>query len=206
MASRPRPMRCRARSPSRSRRACNRSPLRISSVTAQWPAVISRTAWVISRRRKVPSVCCAALTESESMQKLAQSDLYTLEAYARERPALRARVLAHKQTRTVHLGAYLTLLFEDRLTIQYQVQEMLRIERIFEVAGIQDELDAYNPLVPDGGNLKATLLIEYADPAERARKLVELHGIERRITLSVGEQPPVVAIADEDLERSTDEK
>jgi len=140
------------------------------------------------------------------MQKLAQSDLYTLEAYARERPALRARVLAHKQTRTVHLGAYLTLLFEDRLTIQYQVREMLRIERIFEVAGIQDELDAYNPLVPDGGNLKATLLIEYADPAERARKLVELHGIERRITLSVGEQPPVVAIADEDLERSTDEK
>jgi hypothetical protein len=140
------------------------------------------------------------------MQKLAQSDLYTLEAYARERPAFRARVLAHKQARSVHLGPHLTLLFEDRLTIQYQVQEMLRIERIFEAAGIQEELDAYNPLIPDGSNLKATMLIEYADTDERARKLVELHGIERRIALHVGSCPPVLAIADEDLERSTDAK
>jgi hypothetical protein len=140
------------------------------------------------------------------MRKLAQSDLYTLEAYARERPAFRTRVIAHKQARTVHLGAHLTLLFEDRLTIQYQVQEMLRIERIFEAQGIQDELDAYNPLVPDGTNFKATLLIEYADPDERARKLIDLHGIERDISLVVGALPAVAAIADEDLERSTDRK
>ena len=140
------------------------------------------------------------------MKKLEPADLYTLEAYARERPAFRTRVLAHKQSRGAHVGAHLTLLFEDRLTIQYQVQEMLRIERIFEAAGIQDELDTYNPLIPDGSNLKATLQIEYADPVERALKLVELHGIERCIALSVDEQPPVVAIADEDLERSTDKK
>jgi len=140
------------------------------------------------------------------MQKLAPSDLYTLETYARERAAFRARVIAHKRARSVHLGEHLTLLFEDRLTIQYQVQEMLRIERIFEASGIQEELDAYNPLIPDGSNLKATMLIEYADTEERARKLVELHGVERRIALRVGTQPPVLAIADEDLERSTEEK
>jgi hypothetical protein len=140
------------------------------------------------------------------MQKLAQSDLYTLEAYAREREAFRARVIAHKRARSVHLGEHLTLLFEDRLTIQYQVQEMLRIERIFEAAAIQEELDAYNPLIPDGSNLKATMLIEYADADERARKLVELHGIERRIMLHAGTHAPVLAIADEDLERSTGEK
>jgi len=140
------------------------------------------------------------------MQKLAQSDLYTLEAYARERDAFRARVLAHKRARTVHLGAHLTLAFEDRLTIQYQVQEMLRIERIFEAAGIQEELDAYNPLIPDGSNLKATLLIEYADADERARRLVELHGIEHRIALCVAEHAPAFAHADDDLDRSTAQK
>ena len=140
------------------------------------------------------------------MQKLVPSDLLTLEAYARERPAFRARVLAHKQARSVHLGAHLTLLFEDRLTIQYQVQEMLRIERIFEAQGIADELDAYNPLIPDGANLKATLLIEYTDAGERARKLVELHGIEHRIALTIGDLAPVFAIADEDLPRSTESK
>jgi len=140
------------------------------------------------------------------MRKLAQSDLYTLEAYARERAAMRTHVIAHKRMRTLHLGAHLTLLFEDRLTIQYQVQEMLRIERIFEAAAIQEELDSYNPLIPDGTNLKATLLIEYTDPDERALRLVDLHGIERRIMLTVGDLAPIVAIADEDLERSTDEK
>lgn len=140
------------------------------------------------------------------MKKLAQSDLHTLEAYSREREAMRTRVLAHKKARTAHLGAHLTLLFEDRLTIQYQVQEMLRIERIFEAAGIQEELDTYNPLIPDGTNLKATLLIEYADPDERGIKLVELHGIERRISFTVGELSASVAIADEDLERSTEKK
>jgi len=140
------------------------------------------------------------------MQKLTRADLYTLETYARERQAFRARVLAHKQARSVHLGPHLTLLFEDRLTVQYQVQEMLRIERTFEAAGIQDELDAYNPLIPDGANLKATLLIEYADADERAQRLVELRGIEHRLALAVGELAPAVAIADEDLERSTEQK
>ena len=124
----------------------------------------------------------------------------------RERAAMRTRVIAHKRLRTLHLGAHLTLLFEDRLTVQYQVQEMLRIERIFEAVAIQDELDSYNPLIPDGANLKATLLIEYTDPDERALRLVELHGIERRIALAIGELTSVIAIADEDLERSTDEK
>ena len=95
------------------------------------------------------------------MNKLVAADLWKLEDYARERPAFRTRVLAHKQARTVHLGAHLTLVFEDRITVQYQVQEMLRIERIFEAAGVADELAAYNPLIPDGSNLKATLLIEY---------------------------------------------
>ncbi len=140
------------------------------------------------------------------MDKLTQSDLYTLEAYSRERAAFRARVLEHKQARKVSIGANVTLLFEDRLTIQYQIQEMLRVERIFEAAGIQDELDAYNPLIPDGSNLKATMLIEYPDPEERARRLLELHDIENRIALHVDGQPPVIAIADEDMDRSTAQK
>lgn len=140
------------------------------------------------------------------MQKLTPADLYTLEAYARERTAFRARVLAHKRPRTVALGAHLTLIFEDRLTIQYQVQEMLRIERIFESPGIEEELDAYNPLIPDGTNLKATLLIEFADADERARRLVEMHGIENKIIVGGIGLQPIFAIADEDLDRSTDEK
>lgn len=140
------------------------------------------------------------------MQKLTHADLFTLEAYARERNAFRARVLAHKAPRKLHLGAHLTLVFEDRLTVQYQIQEMLRVERIFEPAGIAEELEAYNPLIPDGRNLKATMLIEYPDPDERARKLIELHGIEHRIALRVGDATPVIAIADEDLDRSTDTK
>jgi hypothetical protein len=140
------------------------------------------------------------------MQKLTQQDLYTLEAYARERPAFRARVLEHKKARIVHVGGHVTLVFEDRLTVQYQIQEMLRVERIFEPGGIAEELDAYNPLIPDGANLKATMLIEYPDENERARKLFELHGIEHRIALLIGDLAPVVAIADEDLERSTETK
>ena len=140
------------------------------------------------------------------MKKLTPGDLLTLEAYARERAAFRARVIAHKQARTIHLGAHLTLIFEDRLTIQYQVQEMLRIERIFEAAGIREELDAYNPLIPDGRNLKATLLIEYADADERARQLALLNGVEHRIAFHIGELPPAMAIADEDLDRATSEK
>ncbi len=140
------------------------------------------------------------------MQKLTHADLFTLEAYARERDAFRARVLAHKAPRKVHLGAHITFVFEDRLTIQYQIQEMLRVERIFEPAGIAEELEAYNPLIPDGCNLKATMLIEYPDADERTRKLIQLHGIEHRIALRVGDATPAIAIADEDLERSTDTK
>ncbi len=132
--------------------------------------------------------------------------LLPLEAYARERNAFRARVIEHKKARTVHLGGHVTLLFEDELTIRYQVQEMLRIERIFEEEGIQHELDAYNPLVPDGGNWKATMLIEYPDAEERRRALARMKGIERRVWVEVQGTPRVYAIADEDLERENEEK
>jgi len=130
----------------------------------------------------------------------------TLEAYARERPQFRARVMAHKQDRTLHLGEHVTLLFEDELTIRYQVQEMLRVERIFEEAGIQDELDAYNPLIPDGANWKATMLIEYPDVEERQRMLARLIGIEDRAWVQVEGHARVYAVADEDIERENDEK
>lgn len=140
------------------------------------------------------------------MDKLERGDLLSLENYALERAEFRASVMAHKKRRTVHLGGHLTLIFEDRLSVQYQVQEMLRIERIFEPAGIQDELDAYNPLIPDGDNLKATLLIEYDDVEERRRELVRLRGIEHAIALTVHGHVPSVAVADEDMERSNDEK
>jgi hypothetical protein len=132
--------------------------------------------------------------------------LLSLEAYARERNAFRARVMEHKKRRTVQLGAHITLLFEDELTIRYQVQEMLRIERIFEETGIQGELDVYNPLVPDGSNWKATMLIEYPDAEERKRMLARLKGIERRICVQVQGCERVYAIADEDLERENEEK
>jgi hypothetical protein len=135
-----------------------------------------------------------------------RESLLSLEAYARERNAFRARVMEHKKRRTVPLGAHVTLLFEDELTIRYQVQEMLRIERIFEEEGIQGELDAYNPLVPDGSNWKATMLIEYPDPEERKRRLELLKGIERGVWVEVQGHPRVHAIADEDLDRETQEK
>jgi hypothetical protein len=138
--------------------------------------------------------------------KLEAADLMTLERYARERADFRARVLEHKSPRTVSIGPNMTWVFEDRLTIQYQVQEMLRIERIFEPAGISEELDAYNPLIPDGGNWKATMMIEYPDPAERATRLAALRGIEARCYVEIGDTGRVVAIADEDLERATEEK
>jgi len=132
--------------------------------------------------------------------------LLSLEAYARERASFRAKVLAHKQNRTVRLGEHVNLQFEDELTIRYQIQEMLRIERIFEDDGIQGELDAYNPLVPDGTNWKATMLIEYPDEAERKRMLAALKGIEREVWAEVEGCARVAAIADEDLERENDEK
>ena len=137
---------------------------------------------------------------------ISRESLLSLEAYARERNAFRARVMAHKKRRTVQLGEHLTLLFEDELTIRYQVQEMLRIERIFEEAGIQHELETYNPLVPDGGNWKATLLIEYPDADERRRMLARLKGIERKVWVQVSGCERVGAIADEDLERENEEK
>ena len=135
-----------------------------------------------------------------------RESLLPLETYARERNAFRARVMAHKKDRTVHLGEHVTLLFEDELTIRYQLQEMLRIERIFEEDGIQHELDAYNPLVPDGSNWKATMLIEYPDAEERRRMLAKLKGIESRVWVEVEGAARVYAIADEDLERENEEK
>ena len=130
----------------------------------------------------------------------------TLEAYSRARSEFRARVMAHKKNRMLHLGEHITLIFEDELTIRYQIQEMLRVERVFEEAGIQDELDAYNPLVPDGSNWKATMMIEYADPEERQRMLARLIGIEDRVWVQIEGAARVYAIADEDLERENSEK
>jgi hypothetical protein len=140
------------------------------------------------------------------MPTITRESLLTLEAYARDRKNFRARVLEHKKPRTVHLGEHLTLLFEDELTMRYQIQEMLRIEKIFEEGGIQDELDTYNPLVPDGRNWKATLQVEYEDVEERKRALARLKGIEDRVWVQVDGHPRVPAIADEDLERENDEK
>ena len=141
-----------------------------------------------------------------TMQKISRDSLMTLEAYAKARKEFRARVLAHKKARTVHLGQHLTLIFEDELTIRYQIQEMLRIEKIFEEEGIQDELDAYNPLIPDGRNFKATMLIEYEDVNERKAALARLKGIEDRVWVRVEGCAPVYAIADEDLERENEQK
>ena len=140
------------------------------------------------------------------MPRIDRESLMSLETYSRERPQFRARVIAHKKDRTVALGEHVTLLFEDELTIRYQVQEMLRVERIFEEEGIRDELDAYNPLIPDGRNLKATLMVEFPDAEERRSKLQELIGIEDKVWLRVGALERVWAIADEDLDRENDEK
>ena len=137
---------------------------------------------------------------------ISRESLLSLEAYARERNAFRAKVMEHKKRRTVHLGEHLTLQFEDELTIRYQVQEMLRIERIFEEDGIRHELDAYNPLVPDGSNWKATMLIEYPEAEERKRMLGRLKGIEDRVWVQVQGGERLFAIADEDLERENEEK
>jgi len=140
------------------------------------------------------------------MQKLARRDLMTLEQYSVDRPRLRAETIAHKQLRTVQVGPNMTWLFEDRATIRYQVLEMLRVERIFEAAGIQDELDAYNPLIPSGSNWKATLLLEFPDPEARQVALSKLIGVEDRCWIRVSEMERVFAIADEDLERENAEK
>jgi len=140
------------------------------------------------------------------MDKLTRQDLYSLEDYAEHRADIRARVLDHKKNRKVHVGPVATLYFEDRQTIQYQIQEMLRIERIFEAAGIEEELEAYNPLIPDGSNFKATFMIEEPDVDRRRELLASLVGIEDRVWVRVDGSEPVYAIADEDLDRATAEK
>jgi hypothetical protein len=139
-------------------------------------------------------------------RQITRDSLMTLEAYAKARKEFRTRVLAHKRPRTIHLGEHATLLFEDELTVRYQVQEMLRIEKIFEDQGIVDELAAYNPLVPDGSNFKATMLLEYEDENERKAALAKLKGIEDRVWLQVEGCPRVWAIADEDLDRENETK
>ena len=140
------------------------------------------------------------------MRKLERSALWSLERYAEERPAFRARVLAHKRKRRVSLGPHATLLFEDFLTMHYQVQEMLRAERIFEPREIEAEIAAYNPLIPDGTNWKATLLIEYQDAAERRRALARMPGIEHRVWAEASGHGRVFATANEDMDRSTDDR
>jgi hypothetical protein len=141
-----------------------------------------------------------------TMTKLSRKDLYSLEEYSEIRDEFRARVMEHKKNRRLDLGDNLVLLFEDRLVMHYQIQEMLKAEKIFEADGIQEELDAYNPLIPDGTNWKATMMIQYADVAERQQMLAKLVGIENRVWLRVGDHDKVYPIADEDLERATEDK
>jgi len=140
------------------------------------------------------------------MGQITADSLMSLEQYAKNRKEFRAKVLAHKKHRTVRLGQNLTLVFEDELTMRYQIQEMLRVERIFEADGIRDELDSYNPLVPDGSNWKATMLVEYPDSDERRLALSRLIGIEDRVWVEVQGQPRIYAIADEDIDREDNEK
>jgi hypothetical protein len=144
--------------------------------------------------------------QADSSRRLRAEDLYSLEQYARARPEFRARVMAHKKHRQVAIGPNATITFEDRTTVQYQVQEMLRIERIFEPEGIADELETYNALIPDGRNWKATLMLEYADPDERRVALARLKGLQDRIWVSVAGFDAVYAIANEDLERENETK
>ena len=147
-----------------------------------------------------------AAKRKRKMPAITLESLMTLEAYSKVRKEFRSNVMAHKKVRTVGLGNHVTLLFEDEMTMRYQIQEMLRAERIFEEAGIQDELDAYNPLIPDGSNWKATMMIEYPDPAQRAEMLKQLKGVEGRVYVQVQDCARVYAIADEDLARENEEK
>ena len=140
------------------------------------------------------------------MEKLNKSDLFSLEEYSINRDSFRKKVLEEKQHRKVYIGEHVVLLFENKNTIQYQIQEMLRIEKIFDADGIQEELDAYNPLIPDGTNLKAVMLIEYPNVEERKEKLKILKGIEKKIWIKAGSHNKVFAIADEDLEREDETK
>ena len=137
---------------------------------------------------------------------LERKDLWSLEVYAEKREGFRAEVLAHKQNRRVLVGQHILLVFEDEKTIRYQIQEMLRIEKVFEAAGIQEELEAYNPLIPDGDNWKCSMLIQYPDVDERRQRLAELLDVENRVWVQAGETEKLFALADEDLERANDEK
>jgi hypothetical protein len=141
-----------------------------------------------------------------TMKQLSREDLFSLEQYSEKRPEFRAQVIDLKKHRKVHIGEHATLYFENRMTIQYQIQEMLRIEKVFDAEGIQDELDAYNPLIPDGSNLKATFMIEYVDEEERKGALAKLIGIEDKTWLQVEGFEKVYPISDEDLERDTEDK
>ncbi len=140
------------------------------------------------------------------MPTLTRSDLWSLEQYAEQRPAFRARVMAHKKLRQLPLGEHARLYFEDELTIRYQIQEMLRIEKVFEPAAINEELAAYNPLIPDGHNWKATFMIEYEDPVQRGEQLARMIGIENKVWLQIEGFPKTYAIADEDMDRANDSK
>lgn len=140
------------------------------------------------------------------MEKITRDDLMSLEQYADARADFRDQVMRHKRDRRLELGTNAALYFEDRLTMQYQVQEMLRIERIFEAAGINEELEAYNPLIPDGGNWKATFMVEFPEVEERQAMLKQLVGVEDRVYMQVGTMDRVFAIADEDLDRSDADK
>ena len=145
-------------------------------------------------------------TTMKNTHHITRQSLMTLEAYAKARPEFRAKAIAHKRLRSVHIGEHITLLFEDEMTLRYQIQEMLRIEKTFEESGIQDELDAYNPLLPGGRDFKATMLIEYADEAERRVALTQLKGIEDKTWVQVEGCKKVYAIADEDLKRENETK
>ncbi len=148
----------------------------------------------------------AVIIPGKIMPQITRDSIMTLEAYAKARQEFRTQVMAHKKNRKVYLGENITLLFEDELTVRYQIQEMLRVEKIFEEKGILDEMSVYSALIPDGSNWKATMLIEYPDPVERADRLTKLIGIEDNVWVRVQRHNPVYAIADEDLERETEEK
>ena len=140
------------------------------------------------------------------MGMITRSSLLSLEAYHKERPEMRHKAIEERRIRTIHLGDHLTMIFENEFLMRYQIQEMLRVEKTFDDAGIQDELDAYNPLVPDGSNFKATMMLEYPNEADRKIALSKLVGVENHVFIEIEGQPRVYAIADEDLERGSEEK
>ena len=160
----------------------------------------------MTRAPNIQWACYDRHTVSDAMQKLTREDLYSLEQYSAARDQFRGEVLAHKRDRRLDLGTNAALYFEDRLTMQYQVQEMLRIEKIFEAAGINEELEAYNPLIPNGSNLKATFMVEFPEEDERRMMLKQLVGVENCVFVRVGDLDKSIAIADEDLERADETK